>query len=141
MKIAKNFYWEMGHRLPNHKGLCKNLHGHSYKMRVELEGQLNENNMLIDYYDLSKIVNKIIEPFDHAFLCEKEDKLVLDFLQQNGFKTLLFHTSSTVENITYYMLDLLAEELRSYINIEKITVRIYETSDVYAEASQVIKST
>ncbi|MGI6369937.1 MAG: 6-carboxytetrahydropterin synthase [Ignavibacteria bacterium] len=135
MKIAKNFYWEMGHRLPNHNGLCKNLHGHSYKMRVELEGQLNENKMLIDYYDLSKIANKVIEPFDHAFLCEKEDKLVLDFLQQNGFKTLLFHCSSTVENITYYMLDLLAEELRSYSNIEKITVRIYETSDVYAEAS------
>ena len=40
MKIAKEFRWEMGHRLPEHFGLCKNIHGHSYKMIVEFEGEL-----------------------------------------------------------------------------------------------------
>ena len=39
MKIAKEFRWEMGHRLPEHFGLCKNIHGHSYKMVVEFEGE------------------------------------------------------------------------------------------------------
>ena len=27
MKIAKEFRWEIGHRLPEHFGLCKNIHG------------------------------------------------------------------------------------------------------------------
>ena len=30
MKIAKEFRWEMGHRLPEHFGLCKNIHGHCH---------------------------------------------------------------------------------------------------------------
>ena len=42
MKIAKEFNWEMGHRLPEHFGKCKNIHGHSYKMMVELEGDLDD---------------------------------------------------------------------------------------------------
>ncbi len=138
MKIAKNFYWEMGHRLPQHNGLCKNLHGHTYRMRVEVEGELDANNMLIDYYDLSKIVNKIIAPFDHSFLCEKSDTLVLNFLKDNGFRVVEFPYSSTAENISTYMLNLLIEELKNYNNIKVVTLRIYETSDVYAETSRTI---
>jgi len=41
MKIAKEFKWEMGHRLPEHFGQCKNIHGHSYKMLVEFEGEID----------------------------------------------------------------------------------------------------
>ena len=52
MRISKEFRWEMGHRLQLHKGLCKNLHGHSYKMEVELTGDVLENGMVLDYYDL-----------------------------------------------------------------------------------------
>ena len=40
MKVAKEFKWEMGHRLPEHFGNCKNIHGHSYKMIAEFEGEI-----------------------------------------------------------------------------------------------------
>ena len=60
MKIAKEFHWEMGHRLPEHFGLCKNIHGHSYKMIVEFEGELDEQGMVIDFYDVEKIIAPII---------------------------------------------------------------------------------
>ncbi len=138
MKIAKEFYWEMGHRLPHHKGLCKNLHGHSYKMCVELEGSLDKNNMIIDYFDLTKIVNKIIEPLNHAFLCEETDHIVRDFLINNNFKVYLVPFVSTAENIALHLLKLLKEQLKSYKNIERIKVRLCETNDVYAEASDTI---
>ena len=52
MKVAKEFKWEMGHRLPEHFGNCKNIHGHSYKMIAEFEGRLNENDMIIDLGEL-----------------------------------------------------------------------------------------
>jgi len=137
MKIAKNFYWEMGHRLPNHSGACRNLHGHSYKMRVELEGTPDSNGMLIDYFILSNIVNEIIAPFDHSFLCEQTDKLMCDFLQANNFKCVIVPFISTAENIAVYFLELIKKELekRNYNNIKNICIRIYETSDVFAEAS------
>ena len=61
MKISKEFRWEMGHRLPFHDGLCRNIHGHSYYMVIEIEGELNENGMIIDFYDLGKAVKPIID--------------------------------------------------------------------------------
>jgi len=50
MKIAKEFRWEMGHRLPEHTGLCRNIHGHSYRMVVEITGDVLANGMIIDFY-------------------------------------------------------------------------------------------
>ncbi len=86
MKIAKEFRWEMGHRLPEHFGLCKNIHGHSYKMLVEFEGELDKNGMIIDYYDVEKIINPIIEKLDHAFMVNKDDKIVLGVFRKDEFK-------------------------------------------------------
>ena len=55
MKIAKEFRWEMGHRLLEHKGKCYNLHGHSYKLLVEFGGEVEPNGMVMDYFDVKKI--------------------------------------------------------------------------------------
>ncbi|MCK7516583.1 MAG: 6-pyruvoyl tetrahydropterin synthase family protein [Ignavibacteriales bacterium] len=88
MKIAKEFRWEMGHRLPEHFGQCKNIHGHSYKMLVEFDGELDKQGMIIDYYDVEKIINPIIEKLDHAFMVNKDDKIVLEFLEKMNSKKL-----------------------------------------------------
>jgi len=117
MKIGKEFKWEMGHRLPEHFGQCKNIHGHSYKMLVEFEGELDENGMVIDYYDVEKIINPIIEKLDHAFLNSK--KVVVDF-------------ESTVENICTYLLNKIkSADLPA--NVKTIMVRVSETEEDYAE--------
>jgi 6-pyruvoyltetrahydropterin/6-carboxytetrahydropterin synthase len=132
MKIAKEFNWEMGHRLQNHKGLCRNLHGHSYKMRVELEGEIAENSMLMDYSELKQIVSKIIEPFDHSFLIEETDK-ILNFLQENNFKMVVVPFVTTAENLCIFLANEIKNELKQYSNIKKLTVRVCETTDVFAE--------
>ncbi len=82
MKVAKEFRWEMGHRLSEHFGLCKNIHGHSYRMIVEFEGELNEQGMVIDFYDVEKIITPIIEKLDHAFMVNINDEGVIKFLEK-----------------------------------------------------------
>ena len=132
MKIAKEFRWEMGHRLPDHFGQCKNIHGHSYKMLVEFEGELNKDEMVIDYYDVEKIINPIIAKLDHAFMVNKDDKIVLGFLEKMNSKKVVVDFQSTAENICSYLLN----EIRQASlpnNVKKIKVRVYETTDVYAE--------
>jgi 6-pyruvoyltetrahydropterin/6-carboxytetrahydropterin synthase len=132
MKIAKEFSWEMGHRLPEHFGKCKNIHGHSYKMIVELEGDVDKNGMVLDYYDLKRIINPIVEELDHAFLVYHEDKEVIDFLNKLNSKKVVAEFQSTVENICYYFLHRIKESnLPS--NIKSVKVRICETPDDYAE--------
>jgi 6-pyruvoyltetrahydropterin/6-carboxytetrahydropterin synthase len=135
MKISKEFRWEMGHRLPFHEGLCKNLHGHSYYMMVEIEGEINEKGMIIDFYDLGKAVKPIIDEFDHAFLCWKEDKTVGEFLEKNNMKRVIVDYQSTVENICSDFTNRIKDEL-SKIEGNKfkyLTVKISETPNAVAE--------
>jgi 6-pyruvoyltetrahydropterin/6-carboxytetrahydropterin synthase len=134
MKIAKEFRWEMGHRLPEHFGLCKNIHGHSYKMLVEFEGELNEDEMIIDYYDVEKIINPIIERLDHSFMVNKNDKVVLEFLEKMNSKKVVVDFQSTAENIcTYILSEIKKANLPS--NVKEINIRVFETTDDYAEES------
>ncbi len=134
MKIAKEFHWEMGHRLPEHFGLCKNIHGHSYKMIVEFEGELDEMGMVIDFYDVEKIINPIIEKLDHAFMVKDDDKLTLEFLEKLDSKKVVVDFFATVENICNYISDKI---IKSNLpkNIKFINVRVYETAEDYAEFS------
>ncbi|MDY0082740.1 MAG: 6-carboxytetrahydropterin synthase [Ignavibacteriaceae bacterium] len=132
MKIAKEFRWEMGHRLPEHFGLCKNIHGHSYKMIVEFEGELDKNQMVIDFYDVEKIINPLIEKLDHSFMVNVNDKPVIEFLEKINSKKVVVNFLATVENICTYILSEIKEaSLPS--NISSVKVRVYETQFDYAE--------
>jgi len=138
MKIAKEFRWEMGHRLPEHFGLCKNIHGHSYKMLVEFEGELDKNGMIIDYYNVEKIINPIVEKLDHAFMVNKDDKIVLEFLDKMNSKKVIVDFQSTAENICLYLLnDIKKSSLPR--NVREIKVRVYETAYDYAEETLKLK--
>ncbi len=78
IKITKEFTWCMAHMLANHNGKCRNIHGHTYKMQVEItrnEGGViknlgnTEHGMVLEFNDLKTIVNEIIvDKLDHAFL-------------------------------------------------------------------------
>lgn len=137
MKIAKEFRWEMGHRLPEHFGKCKNIHGHSYKILVELEGDIQKNGMVMDYYDLKKIVNPLVEKLDHAFLVYKEDKEIIEFLKKMNSKKVVVDFQSTVENICKYFIDEI-KKINFPKNIYKVKIRVNETYDDFAEEEAVI---
>lgn len=138
MEIAKEFRWEMGHRLPFHEGGCRNVHGHSYRMRVVVTGQLDENGMVIDYFDIRAIVDPIVERVDHAFLCDESDREMLGFLEEMDMKRVVVPFPSTAENIAGWMLEQVSEQLKGYSNLETIAVRLYETERTYAEARIVV---
>ena len=137
MKISKEFRWEMGHRLPFHNGLCRNIHGHSYKMVVEITGEINESGMIIDFYDLGRIIDPIIEKYDHAFLCWENDKDLKEFLIKHKMKHVFVPYHSTVENICSDFLDKIAPKMKRLKGnkITELSVKIFETPNSYAEKS------
>jgi 6-pyruvoyltetrahydropterin/6-carboxytetrahydropterin synthase len=85
-KIAKEFHWEMAHRLPFHTGGCQNLHGHSYKLWVQLEGEPNDKGMVVDYFDLKAVVEPLVKQLDHSFLCDRSDDVMVQFFRENPLK-------------------------------------------------------
>lgn len=138
--IAKDFIWQMSHRLTFHKGLCKNIHGHSYKLRIYLTGELDENGMIIDFYDLQKIV----EPFlmgvlDHAFLCSKGDIEVIEFLKKNEWRHYIMDKTTTCENMCSLFIDEFKEDFAKIPNLHAFKIRVYETEDAFAELDYKIK--
>ena len=137
MKIAKEFHWEMGHRLPEHFGKCKNIHGHSYRMIVELEGEVNEGGMIMDYYDLKKTVNPIIDQLDNAFMVYEKDKEIVRFLESVNSKRIVVDFQSTVENICRYIITEIKKQ-NLPPNVKKVKVRIFESIDDYAEEETII---
>lgn len=132
MKIAKEFRWEMGHRLPFHEGKCKNLHGHSYKCMVELSGDILDEKMVLDYYDVKKIIEPIIENLDHSFIACKDDVELIEVLQKLNSRMVVVDFQTTAENLCLYLLN---EIKKSDLpkNIKGIKVKIFETENTYAE--------
>jgi 6-pyruvoyltetrahydropterin/6-carboxytetrahydropterin synthase len=76
MRIEKNYKVEYAHRLPDHKRHCKFLHGHSGKVCVVFDGQINPSTgMIIDFGEFVWL-GCIIEEFDHALVLQKSDRLL-----------------------------------------------------------------
>jgi len=138
MKIACDFHWEMGHRLPEHAGGCKNVHGHSYNMRVEIDGEVQRNGMVMDFFDIKKIVQPLVEKLDHSFLCSETDMLMKNFLAKAKMKCVLVPFQTTAENIARYFLDAIRPRLKKVKHLRRISVRVAETESSFAEAAEEI---
>jgi 6-pyruvoyltetrahydropterin/6-carboxytetrahydropterin synthase len=124
--IHKSFEWDMGHRITQHQGRCYSIHGHRYKTVVWLGGNLNNQGMVLDYYQLSQIVDPIVEELDHSFMVYTEDKVMTKFFEEvlcnseiKPFKVKWVSFESTAENIAKYIFD---EVRKKACNVEKVEV-------------------
>ncbi len=141
MTIAKRFRWEAAHRLPWHEGPCRNLHGHSYRMTVELTGEPDERGMLLDFQDLKRILKPLVEAWDHAVLVAADDAELLALLAQTDWKRAVLPGDTTSENLSAYVAAHLCTEGRAVLQarrVHTVRVRIEETETCYAEAVQAV---
>ena len=75
MEIFKEFHFEAAHRLPNvpegHK--CARLHGHSFLVRLSVEGPVgDESGWVMDFGDLKAAFKPILNQLDHYYLNDIE---------------------------------------------------------------------
>ena len=55
------------HFIPRHEK-CSRLHGHSYILRLRLEGDIGEDGMVMDFVVLKKKLKQMIDELDHKTL-------------------------------------------------------------------------
>jgi len=59
------------HNLRNYNGKCENLHGHTWKVEVCIEGDtLNEIGLVCDFKTIKSATKEVLERFDHAYINE-----------------------------------------------------------------------
>ncbi len=68
MKLGLIADFDAAHSLPGYQGKCANLHGHTYKVEVVVEGSKGENGFVMDFFQLKKILNSVLEDLDHTNL-------------------------------------------------------------------------
>ena len=75
MEIYKDITFEAAHMLPNvpidHK--CRRLHGHSFKVRLTLDGPIDKSlGWVEDFSDVKEAFEPIYHQLDHHYLNEVE---------------------------------------------------------------------
>lgn len=139
IKITKQFSFEMAHALRNYDGLCRNIHGHSYKMDITLAGQplhdesSPKNGMVMDFGDLKRLVNEeIISLLDHALVLNaKTDAQLVEILKQNYEKIVIMDFQPTTENLLNFIAGKIQTRLPD--DVKLTCVRLRETDTSYAE--------
>ena len=68
-KITITTHFSSAHSLRSYKGKCENLHGHNWRVEVEVcSPELNEGGMVMDFSDLKNIVERVLAELDHRYL-------------------------------------------------------------------------
>lgn len=66
MLVTKEFTFDSAHFLPSYRGKCENMHGHTYRLRVTVDGPLDDEGMVVDFALLKEVVNKrVLKKLDH----------------------------------------------------------------------------
>jgi 6-pyruvoyltetrahydropterin/6-carboxytetrahydropterin synthase len=139
IQITKIFHFEMAHALEGYDGLCRNIHGHSYTLRVTVTGipvvdsVSPKDGMLIDFSDLKQIVEKsIISKYDHALvLNSKTDTTTINVLRNHYDKIITVNFQPTSEQLLIEFAEILQNTLPQ--NISMHSLRLNETDTSYAE--------
>ena len=142
MKIGKVIQWDMGHRVLNHRSICKGLHGHRYKAEICVEGELidqsgaSEEGMVIDFADIKKTAQKLIqEKLDHAFMVWDKDNELLEFFKHSkGHKPVIVPFTPTAENVAAYIFHILEDKFSDVYKtgLHLQSIKLWETPSSYA---------
>ena len=71
LNVTSNF--SSAHKLDGYEGLCKNLHGHNWKVRIGIICEkIDDIGMTIDFGEVKKYLNEVMIMLDHTYLNELE---------------------------------------------------------------------
>jgi len=71
LKIIASF--SAAHQLHGYAGNCEALHGHNWKVEVQVQGsQVNDIGIVFDFKELKRLTMRVLDGFDHSMLNEHE---------------------------------------------------------------------
>ncbi len=69
LKVSDSF--SAAHKLCGYEGACRNLHGHNWKVGLEVQcNSLDEIGLAMDFGILKRILGNVLAEFDHSLLNE-----------------------------------------------------------------------
>ncbi|MDO8298189.1 6-carboxytetrahydropterin synthase QueD [Lacisediminimonas sp.] len=141
--ITRKLEFDAGHRIPDHKSQCRNLHGHRYTLEVTLVGEVieqeghSDNGMIMDFSDVKTIAREhLVDVWDHAFITYSKDTVVREFLESlPGHRTVVIDCIPTVENLARTAFNILKpafhDRFGTGLRLQRLV--LHETPNCWAE--------
>lgn len=135
LTVAKTVRFDAAHVLTGHGGLCRNLHGHTYRVDVSVRQDPEaQGDMVVDFKELKGIMNEaIVSRCDHSFLYDASspvEREIAEVAERAGMRTVRMGCRTTAENLARFFYGLLLEKLPGVSS-----VKVWETPDSCAEYS------
>jgi len=106
-ELSVEDHFAAAHRLRHYQGECENLHGHNWRVRVELAAEdLDGLGMVMDFRDLKKALKDVLSELDHTYLNEREP---------------FDAVNPTTENICRHIADRLGPALPPQVSVRRVT--------------------
>ena len=107
-RLTVHDYFSSAHQLKGYKGKCEAIHGHNWKVEVDVQGgKLNDIGLLMDFHDLRKMLKDILDRLDHVLLNEVEE-----------FR----ETNPSSENVARHVYESFKKKLPAGISVTSVTV-------------------
>lgn len=117
--------FDSAHFLAGYDGKCRNIHGHRWKVVLEVsKEELDAGGMVIDFTDLKHELKNFVDILDHSFIIEKNSLKYITYkaLKDEGFRIVEMDFRPTAENFAKYIFD---EFRKKGFDIR--AVEVYET--------------
>lgn len=130
--VTKEYVTETAHRLRDYEGLCKHLHGHSYRWQVTAESEqgLDDRGIAVDFKELKAAMVAVLEPWDHALLLRSDDPLAKHGPLVAAPRVHVFKTNPTAEHLAAVAGAEIQARLPQGVRVTE--VKVWETSTSFA---------
>jgi len=121
--VTKRLEFCYGHRLLNHGGVCRHLHGHNAMVEIDVSADtLDDLGMVVDFADIKQAVKSWIDrELDHKMILRHDDPLV-EVLRARGEPVFTLDVNPTAERLAKLIFDTTSE-----LGFNVSAVRLWET--------------
>lgn len=140
IRLTKEFSFESAHALDGYDGLCREIHGHSYRLFVTVVGEpsCDESDpklgMVMDFGVLKRIVNcEVVERLDHSFVVRdsESNRGLIAQLGERFSNVVVVDYQPTCENMLADFAERISRALPEGVTLHSL--RLYETANSFAE--------
>lgn len=110
--LKTNASFDSAHFLKGYEGKCSNIHGHRWKVAVEvgseeLVSEGTNRGMIVDFSKLKDDLGSIADYLDHSLIIEKGSlkEKTLEVLKEEDFRIIEVDFRPTAENFAKYFYD------------------------------------
>jgi len=142
LSIVRRLRFCAGHRLLHHEGQCAYLHGHSYRVDVEVAPATGGTTVdaagrIVDFAVVKRLLLGWIDAhWDHAFILAAEDTGAIAAVRAaRPVKLFILPWHPTAENMARYLVEIVCPTVFAGLGVVARRVTVWETVDTCAHAT------